>query len=66
MYVNQIDVCELLLFLSLMFFFSCQFVVKVKGDYAPYTKNPDLLVDWSSIEQINLFGSSEEPQCPIW
>lgn len=45
--------------------FSCQFVVKSIGDYTPYTISPDTLVEWSSIEQINFFGSTEEPQCPI-
>ncbi|XP_031631421.1 uncharacterized protein LOC116345847 [Contarinia nasturtii] len=44
---------------------NCQFVVKAKGDYTPYTISPDTLVEWSTIEQINFFGSSEEPQCPI-
>lgn len=39
--------------------------MKSKGDYAPYTISPDLLVEWASIEQINFFGSTEEPQCPI-
>lgn len=53
----------LLFFVSHLF--SCQFVVKSKGDYAPYAISPDLLVEWSSIEQINFFGSTEEPQCPI-
>lgn len=45
--------------------YSCQFVVKSKGDYESYTISPDHLVEWTSIEQINFFGSSEEPQCPI-
>lgn len=44
---------------------SCQFVVKSNGDYAPYMISPDMLVEWSSIEQIHFFGSTEEPQCPI-
>lgn len=46
-------------------YFSCQFVVKSNGDYAPYAISPDLLVEWSKIEQIHMFGSTEEPQCPI-
>lgn len=45
--------------------FSCQFVVKSKGNYKSYAISPDLLVEWSSIEQINFFGSNEDPQCPI-
>lgn len=49
----------------MFFIYSCQFVVKSDGDYTPYTVSPDLLVEWSSIEQIHLFGSTEEPQCPI-
>lgn len=51
-----------------MFFcsnYSCQFVVSSNGDYKPYTISPDLLVDWSSVEQVNFFGGNEEPQCPI-
>lgn len=40
-------------------------MVKSKGDYESYTISPDQLVEWTSIEQINFFGSSEEPQCPI-
>lgn len=50
-----------------MFFFnySCQFVVNAKNDYSAYTTCPDLLVDWSCIEQVHVFGSTEEPQCPI-
>lgn len=40
-------------------------MVKFGGDYAQYSFSPDLLVDWSSIEQIHFFGSTEEPQCPI-
>lgn len=35
------------------------------GDYTPYSITPDLLVDWSSVEQINFYGVNEEPQCPI-
>lgn len=45
--------------------YSCQFVVSSIGDYEPYTISPDLLVDWSSVEQVNFFGGNEEPQCPI-
>lgn len=31
---------------------SCQFVVSVSGDYSAHTADPDLLVDWNSIEQV--------------
>lgn len=31
---------------------SCQFVVRANADYTPYLADPDLLVDWSFIEQI--------------
>lgn len=43
---------------------SCQFVVNASGNYAAHTSSPDLLVEWTCIEQINI-GSTEEPQCPI-
>lgn len=33
-------------------FCSCQFVVKADGDYSVYLADPDLLVQWESIEQI--------------
>lgn len=44
---------------------NCQFVVKSTGNYEPYAISPDQLVEWSSIEQINFFGGTEESQCPI-
>lgn len=56
---------EMLAQQMLCFLCSCQFVVKSDGNYEMYAVSPDLLVEWSSIEQINFFGSSEEPQCPI-
>lgn len=40
-------------------------MVNAAGDYVSHTLSPDLLVDWTCIEQINMFGSTEEPQCPI-
>lgn len=39
--------------------------MKSNGNYKPYAISPDQLVEWSSIEQINFFGGTEEPQCPI-
>lgn len=33
-------------------FYSCQFVVKAEGNYTRYLHDPDMLVDWSLIEQI--------------
>ena len=31
---------------------SCQFVVADRGDYSIHTSDPDLLVDWDSIELV--------------
>jgi len=31
---------------------SCQFVVTASRDYSLHLSNPDILVDWKSIEQI--------------
>ncbi|XP_011863235.1 PREDICTED: RING finger protein 10 isoform X2 [Vollenhovia emeryi] len=43
---------------------SCQFVVTASRDYSLHLTNPDILVDWKSIEQI-IFHSSENLSCPI-
>ncbi|XP_058456022.1 E3 ubiquitin-protein ligase RNF10 isoform X2 [Malaya genurostris] len=43
---------------------NCQFVVRDREDYTAILADPDLLVDWNKIEQINILGY-EEPQCPI-
>ncbi|KAH1009258.1 hypothetical protein HUJ04_001637, partial [Dendroctonus ponderosae] len=43
---------------------NCQFIVNENGDYRQYMKNPDVLVDWDFIEQVNV-QVSEEPFCPI-
>lgn len=43
---------------------NCQFIVQSSGDYKQYMNNPDALVDWSLIEQINL-QVNENPSCPI-
>ncbi|EFN85979.1 RING finger protein 10 [Harpegnathos saltator] len=43
---------------------SCQFVVIAGGDYSLYWTNPDVLVDWKSVEQIKV-RSSENLSCPI-
>lgn len=40
-------------------------MVNASGDYASHALSPDLLVEWTCIEQIHMFGSTEEPQCPI-
>lgn len=39
--------------------------MKSNADYAAYAASPDHLVEWPNIEQIHLFGSTEDPQCPI-
>ncbi|KAG5871999.1 hypothetical protein JTB14_030841 [Gonioctena quinquepunctata] len=43
---------------------NCQFVVNDSGDYKQYLNNPDALVDWDFIEQVNV-QVSEFPTCPI-
>lgn len=43
---------------------NCQFVVKSSGDYKMYMNNPDALVDWDMIEQVNI-QVGEFPSCPI-
>ncbi|RZC34088.1 RING finger protein 10, partial [Asbolus verrucosus] len=43
---------------------NCQFVVNTSGDYKQYLNNPDALVDWSFIEQVNV-QVSDCPSCPI-
>lgn len=43
---------------------NCQFVVKSTGDYKQYINNPDALVDWGLIEQVNV-QVAEFPSCPI-
>lgn len=43
---------------------NCQFVVKDTGDYSVHMMNPDVLVDWDSIEQVRVL-SLETPSCPI-
>lgn len=43
---------------------NCQFIVNGKGDYRQYMINPDALVDWNFIEQVNV-QVNEEPSCPI-
>lgn len=43
---------------------SCQFVVRAEGEYGVHAVDPDLLVDWDSIELIRLLGH-EVPSCPI-
>ncbi|EGI70202.1 PREDICTED: RING finger protein 10 isoform X1 [Acromyrmex echinatior] len=43
---------------------SCQFVVTASRDYSLHLTNPDILVDWKSIEQI-ILHNSENLSCPI-
>ncbi|CAI8023190.1 RING finger protein 10 [Geodia barretti] len=43
---------------------NCQFVVSDRGEYGVHTSDPDLLVDWDSIELVRLF-CHEIPSCPI-
>ncbi|XP_057667085.1 RING finger protein 10 [Diorhabda carinulata] len=43
---------------------NCQFIVNSNGDYKKYLDNPDALVDWNLIEQVNL-QVSEYSICPI-
>lgn len=43
---------------------NCQFIVSEGGDYSVHLVDPDLLVDWSCLEQVRLF-SNETPSCPI-
>lgn len=43
---------------------NCQFVVEQDGEYAQHAANPDLLVDWSHVEEVRL-PCFEVPSCPI-
>lgn len=43
---------------------NCQFVVNSSGDYKQHLSNPDALVDWNYIEQINI-QVNDSPLCPI-
>lgn len=43
---------------------NCQFVVHDSGDYTVYAVDPDILVDWSLIEQVRIY-SHGVPSCPI-
>lgn len=43
---------------------NCQFIVNSLGDYKRYMNDPDALVDWMYIEQINV-QVNNEPSCPI-
>lgn len=43
---------------------SCQFVVTASRDYSLHLTNPDILVDWKSIEQV-ILHNSESISCPI-
>lgn len=38
--------------MEIFFLFSCQFVVSDSGDYTVYAVDPDILVDWSLVEQV--------------
>ncbi|KAF5291157.1 hypothetical protein FQA39_LY14399 [Lamprigera yunnana] len=43
---------------------NCQFIVRDSGDYKQYMNNPDALVNWDLIEQVNIH-MFEFPSCPI-
>ncbi|CAG9760781.1 unnamed protein product [Ceutorhynchus assimilis] len=43
---------------------NCQFIVNETGDYKQYLNNPDALVNWDLVEQVNV-QVNEEPSCPI-
>lgn len=43
---------------------NCQFIVRQSGDYKAYMNNPDSLVDWGLIEQVNI-SVLDFPSCPI-
>ncbi|KAK4876180.1 hypothetical protein RN001_012602 [Aquatica leii] len=43
---------------------NCQFVVQKSGDYKQYMNNPDALVNWDLIEQVNIHVL-EFPSCPV-
>ncbi|KAG1682441.1 RING finger protein 10 [Nymphon striatum] len=41
-----------------------KFIVKSCGDYTVHQADPDVLVDWSLVEEVQL-PCNEEPKCPI-
>lgn len=43
---------------------NCQFIVRECADYKAYMNNPDALVDWGLIEQVNI-SVLDFPSCPI-
>ncbi|XP_055935748.1 RING finger protein 10-like [Argiope bruennichi] len=43
---------------------NCQFIARDSGNYSVHQKNPDILVEWSLIEEIRL-PCHEVPLCPI-
>lgn len=44
---------EVEIFFTICFWcFSCQFVVKDSGDYTVQMMDPDVLVNWDSVEQV--------------
>lgn len=49
-----------------MYISSCQFVVTASRDYSLHLTNPDILVDWKSIEQIvSFFITNQQFYCRI-
>lgn len=45
---------------------NCQFVVRAGQDYSVQAADPDVIVDWSLIEQVNLkVASDDATACPI-
>jgi len=44
---------------------TCQFVLHANVDQKPYLDNPDLLVDWSTVEQVRIRSVGDQLCCPI-
>jgi len=44
---------------------TCQFVLHSNVDQKPYLDNPDLLVDWSTVEQVRIRSVGDVLCCPI-
>ncbi len=52
--------------LNIHFTSSCQFIVKEAANYDAHLNDPDMIVDWDLIKQVNLKTTSDVPSCPIW
>jgi len=44
---------------------NCQFIVKEAANYDAHLSDPDMIVDWDLIKQVNLKTTSDVPSCPI-